>query len=44
MTVQCWSLVERKVTLSIEKQAGQQQPWTTGAVKGKSKEEKEEKK
>ena len=38
MTMQCRS--ERKVTLSIEKQGGQQQAWTTGAVKGKLKEEK----
>ena len=35
----CAVLAERKVTLSIEKQGGQQQAWTTGAVKGKSREE-----
>ena len=35
---------ERKVTLSIEKQGGQQQPWTTGAVKGKWKERKRKRK
>ena len=40
--MQCRS--ERKVTLSIEKQGGQQQAWTTGAVKGKSKEENQRKK
>ena len=32
-----------KSLYQLKKQGGQQQAWTTGAVKGKSKEEKEEK-
>ena len=40
----CAVPAERKVTLSIEKQGGQQQAWTTGAVKGNRRKKRKERK